>query len=347
MSATRPVPGSNAVLSLLLVLACQAGSGPTDDPGSAALAKGGGGGVDPTVTAVDPTSAPQETTLDIRVIGTGYDDGSTARLLLDGKPVSTVKTNSTRFVSATELVANVTIALEAPVATYDVEVTTLLGRRKGIGSEMFEVKLKGNADLSSRAVWTFYPTLGDGITAAELVGDGRGTDGGASPVPGESSYEGGVCGVHAKIFNSGTINVGGDAVFDPDFNQPGGCTARVLRANLGAGLVSVAPYVNARFIWHMGENTQKVETMVLDPLGAPCGKANGSRVEYSVGNGSGVKMTRLPNENGVGVWILETTGNHLAACIKREKGSGVDTGLDVYLPFRARIVEIPAPPGGW
>lgn len=211
-----------------------------------------------------------------------------------------------------------------------------------VGPEISVAK-GGPVDSASRAIWTFYPVLGDNVTAATLVGDGRGTDGAPSPVPGESSYQGDVCGVHAIIISS--INPPGDAVFDPDFNRPGTCPRRVLLADLGAGPVTVAPYVNARMISQMGENTQKVETLVLHGgMSTPCGS---SRVEYSVGNGSGVQISRLANENGAAVWMLETIGNHLAACIKSSKGSGVDSGIDVYLPFRARIVEVPAPPGGW
>ena len=345
MSATRPPLGSNAVLSLLLVLACQAGADPSDGPGVAALAKGGGG-QDPTVIAVDPTSAPQETTLDIRVLGTGFDNGSTARLLLDGRPVSSVKTNSTRFVSAGELVANVTIALEAPVATYDVEVLTLVGRRKGIGSEMFAVKPKPNADPNSHANWTFYSTMSDG-TAARMFGDGRGLDGGPSPVPGESSYRGETCGIRGYIFTFGS----GDAVFDPAFDPDGTpCGGRVMRADLGAGVVSFTPFTNAFRVHQMAENSQKVERLGLGGLNAatPCGSNNASvRLVFTAENLSGVSITRLPDENGARVWTVESIGNHLAVCEKTVKGRFVDSGLDVYLPFRAKIVEVPPPTGGW
>ena len=102
---------------------------------------GGGGGKpsgDPTVKATDPVSAPQDTTLDVRVLGSGFDDGSVARFLLNGVAVADVRTNSTRFVTSKELVANVTIAADAVTEFYDVEVTTLRGKR-GVGIELFEV----------------------------------------------------------------------------------------------------------------------------------------------------------------------------------------------------------------
>jgi hypothetical protein len=94
------------------------------------------------VDATDPPAAEQETTLDVRILGSGFDNGSKASWLLAGevKP-NQVKTNSTKFLSSTELEANITIALDATVALWDVEVMTIRGK-KGIGIECFEVKEK-------------------------------------------------------------------------------------------------------------------------------------------------------------------------------------------------------------
>ena len=102
---------------------------------------GGGPSGDPTVKSTNPSSAPQDTTLDVRVLGTGFDDGSVARFLLNGSSVPDVRTNSTRFVTSKELVANITIAANAVTDLYDVEVTTFRGKR-GVGIELFEVRLK-------------------------------------------------------------------------------------------------------------------------------------------------------------------------------------------------------------
>ena len=140
-SPIRPL-AAMAIGTLFAFVACS-DNGPTvtgvEPPG---LAKGGGGGTDPTVTAVAPTEAPQDVTLDVRVIGTGFDDGSSVKLLLNGKASKKVKTNSTRFESETgDLVANITIAIDAEVTSYDVEVTTSR-RRKGVGTALFSVKEK-------------------------------------------------------------------------------------------------------------------------------------------------------------------------------------------------------------
>jgi probable HAF family extracellular repeat protein len=95
----------------------------------------------PTVTSTDPPNAPQNTTLDVRVLGTGYDRGSRALWALDGDTalaVTKVKTNTTRYVSAKELIANITIAPDASLDRYDIVAITSSGK-KGIGIERFTV----------------------------------------------------------------------------------------------------------------------------------------------------------------------------------------------------------------
>lgn len=92
----------------------------------------------PTVAATDPSSAPQDTTLDVRVLGSGFDKGSKAEFALNGVVGPTVKTNRTTYRTTKELIANITIAADASPEKYDVIVTTSTGK-KGIGTERFEV----------------------------------------------------------------------------------------------------------------------------------------------------------------------------------------------------------------
>jgi hypothetical protein len=128
------------VSSVSLVLACSDSStiGPDPSPSFAKAAATG-----PAVTAASPAAAPQGTTIDVQISGSGFDNGSTARWLRNGTPDSRVRTNSTRYVSSTLLIANITIAGDAPSASYDIEVTTSSGK-KGIGTEAFLIVL--NAD---------------------------------------------------------------------------------------------------------------------------------------------------------------------------------------------------------
>ena len=133
-----------AALSLATIVACDSSlSAPDIDP---SFAKGGGG-APIKVQATDPTGAPQDTTVEVRVLGSGFDQESRAAFLLAGSPTPGVVTNDTRFVSDVELVAEITIALDADVALYDVEVASL-GRRRGIGTELFAVLQKGGGPPS-------------------------------------------------------------------------------------------------------------------------------------------------------------------------------------------------------
>lgn len=124
--------------------------------------------VDPTVAATDPDSASQDTTLDVLVLGNDFDEGSRAEWLIDGAPdpQNRVRTNTTTYVNAKRLIANITISPDAETTLYDVEVTSSKGR-KGIGIEVFRVKLKAEpipVDASLR------DADGDGVRS-----DGEGT----------------------------------------------------------------------------------------------------------------------------------------------------------------------------
>jgi hypothetical protein len=121
--------------------------GPPGDGGGEDDGDTDGGESDPTVAATDPDGAPQDVTLDVRVLGTGFVSGSEVDFLLDGKGTKEVQTNSTSFVSDTELVANITITADAQPELYDVRVTTPKGK-KGVGIELFEI-VGPTTDLAS------------------------------------------------------------------------------------------------------------------------------------------------------------------------------------------------------
>lgn len=143
--STLPLLLGALLLALVPAGCAQDAAGP--EPESTPLLKPGGGKpvkeIDPTVDAVEPDSASQDTTLDVLVLGSGFDDGSRAEWLIDQQPdpQNRVRTNSTTYVNSKRLVANITIAADAEVTLYDVEVTTSKGR-KGIGLERFRVKVK-------------------------------------------------------------------------------------------------------------------------------------------------------------------------------------------------------------
>jgi len=112
----------------------------TDPPGPhPEFGKGASG---PTVTSTDPSYGDQGTSgLVVHVLGSGFDQNSRAIWALSGDTsfaTTHIRTNSTTFVSSSELVANIDIGADAQLAFYDVAVVTASGR-KGIGTELFEV----------------------------------------------------------------------------------------------------------------------------------------------------------------------------------------------------------------
>ena len=119
--------------------------------------------------STNPRSAPRGTTLNVRVLGSGYVLGSRAVWALNGDTAfatTKVKTNATTFVSSTELSANITIQADATIDLYDVMVITPTGK-KGIGIELFEVLVQ-IVDLGAGAGSFAYAVNNLG----QIVGDG-------------------------------------------------------------------------------------------------------------------------------------------------------------------------------
>ncbi len=146
-------------VSLFALSACTDSAPPSGpSPWRVAMAAGGGGG--PTVKSTVPDSATIDTTLNVRVLGGGFDVGSRADWALKGVVTNKIVTNSTQFVSSTELLANITIARTAAIASYDVIVTTSTGKG-GIGTELFVVTMK----------MTMLPTLGGTVAEAYAIND--------------------------------------------------------------------------------------------------------------------------------------------------------------------------------
>lgn len=92
----------------------------------------------PSVSAAMPPYGRQgETGEEVTITGSGFAPGAAATWIRDGDTTK-VTVRSTRYVSATQLVATVDIAPDADLAFYDIAVTNA-DRKKGIGTEMFEV----------------------------------------------------------------------------------------------------------------------------------------------------------------------------------------------------------------
>ncbi len=96
------------------------------------------------VTSADPNTAPQATVnLNVLVKGKGFKNGAVAKWQVTGtEDPGGVTVNSTTFVSATELIANITVSETAVISLYDIKVRNSDGRI-GKGTELFSVTEKG------------------------------------------------------------------------------------------------------------------------------------------------------------------------------------------------------------
>jgi hypothetical protein len=269
-----------------LVLAC---SSPIDVPSPArvdarlGLAPSGSG---PTVTSALPDSAPQATTLDVQINGSGFDSGSNATFELQGVVDSRVHVNSTKYVRSTQLTANVTIAPDAIVSQYDVAVTTGSGK-KGIGTDAFTVTLK-----NALPAWTI-----DATQSVNFTGDGRG------------DYVSGQCGISGEIYYGNydpTTGSGGDATLS-NIGATGsaGCAPRAITATLNGVTLNV-PFLAVRSVVSLStvgaSRTQNFVAQV-DGNSKSCTRLGWWTVAEG-GAGGQIVVTRTASDT----WTATTTG---------------------------------------
>jgi probable HAF family extracellular repeat protein len=166
--STRFMRWSATLLVVASAFACgERGLTAPEAPGiEPARAPAGGG---PSVRATDPDTGFRNTTFDVQVFGSGFDQGSRAVWALNGDTAFTttnVRINSTRYVSSKKLIANLTIGREAPLDLYDVILLTA-GGKKGIGLELFAVtyQITDLGTLGGLSSWA-----GGVNSAGEVVG---------------------------------------------------------------------------------------------------------------------------------------------------------------------------------
>jgi len=151
------------------------------------------------VASVSPDSGTLSTTLDVKVNGSGFVDGMVAVWERAGVSDSTqIKTNSTRWISSKQLVANITITSTASSGTWDVSVYS--GGKTGIGSELGVLK-DGFKVTDPTATW-YFPLNDAGLS----IQSDRSYSDGTSSV-----YANGVCSVTTTIFASTENSSSGDA----------------------------------------------------------------------------------------------------------------------------------------
>jgi len=363
------------------MLACVAdaptSTAPSRIPDGALLAKGSG---NPTVTLTTPNTSPQDTTIDVRVFGTGFTSGAAASWRLNGvEHPNKVRTNSTTVLSSTELIANITISDSADVASWDVQVM-LVGGKKGIGTELFEITSKvippdnPTGTPSSGARWVFG-TLGTTIDAAGNVsllpagiyGDGRNANGvtmGASPTldpfVGTSSgdYQDLLCGLALRIYWWSSQISSGDGTLDPSLNTTSTCPPRTYNVNLGTTTASVYGFIYLHEVMQIplnGSRQQATRIRINQPnctrlaFGTPT-----SDSDYTTTSG-GIRVTRVAGDAPTthflsqlpgyvpGEWVVETVDGR-ATC-ETQKGQRWIAGATMTgLYFRIHVTEIPPTP---
>jgi hypothetical protein len=93
-----------------------------------------------TVTGAIPSSATQGTNnLNVTITGNGFNKGAKAAFFVSGTTNNGgVTVNSTSYSNSSTLTANISIASQADISNYDVQITNSNGRT-GVGSEAFAV----------------------------------------------------------------------------------------------------------------------------------------------------------------------------------------------------------------
>lgn len=130
------------------------------------------GAVFPTVLGVDPNKAPQESTLDINVTAANTNfNASTKVNFVKGETALTV--NSVKVVSATELVANITVPEGVELGNYDVVIESTLGENTEVATGL--AMLTVTAPTTTPEIISISPTSGVQGYEVEITVSGAGT----------------------------------------------------------------------------------------------------------------------------------------------------------------------------
>ena len=98
-------------------------------------------GADISITAIDPDTATLDTTITVRIAGSGFAEGSTAAWLIDTTETPDIRTVSTTVKSPVEIEAVIAISPDAELRSYSVRIRGKKGKQ-GIAVEKFRVVAK-------------------------------------------------------------------------------------------------------------------------------------------------------------------------------------------------------------
>lgn len=188
---------ATGVFALLLAMGCDANvSSPRSAMRTEALLAKTSPTTSVSLSSVSPDSASILTTLDVKVNGSGFAPGMVAVWQLNGSADSTqIKTNSTTYVSARQLIANITISGSATVASWDVAVYS--GTKTGVGSELGVLKQVFKVQ-DPTSIW-YLPLNDSGLSFKSDYQFSDST---------YSVYQDGVCNVSSQIFATDSLGSG-------------------------------------------------------------------------------------------------------------------------------------------
>jgi len=160
--------GIGALIGVLVGLLACSESAPTAPNVPTLAAARGGGGSPPKVKEAIPSEAVQGESLSVEIVGSGFDDGSVVSFLLAGASTPKMVVHQTQYNNGSSLMVDLSVADDADVALYDIEVMTARGK-KGIGTEKFSVKTNGPPPEDIPVSAAFRNDSDDGV-----LGDGPG-----------------------------------------------------------------------------------------------------------------------------------------------------------------------------
>jgi len=313
---------------------------------------------DMSVSSAAPDSATQDTTLDVVINGSGFVAGTVATWALAGvQDPAQIRTNSTRYVSSRQLVANITISASATAAKWDIAVTAA-GKKGGIGTEAFTVKLRGNVDTFPRAnvVWedsvnVAPPGQPERWEPALITGDYR-TKTGTPITTGKSGeYQETFCGSAGLLRTKQMADTDYALNFEVDFfwtsamEVPCGGKRyyQFYFSGRGAAPIQYGPQHYALKLGTLAVGQSLSEEVHFGIQQTNCAPL---RFDSAYPPSTNALVTRLPDSLAstgfVRRWRVQSQGNHIAMCTVNTN-RGVKTIASFYMPFAYVITEVQYP----
>jgi len=325
---------------------------PASDPGLEISAGKAPSTTDMSVSGATPDSATQDTTLDVVINGSGFVSGTAANWSLAGvQDPAQVRTNSTRYVNSRQLVANITISASAAAAKWDI-VVTAAGKKGGIGTEAFTVKVRGNVDSEPRANLMWEDSVNTAQTGqpatwepALITGDYRSRDGSPLSAGKSGEFQGSFCGSVSYLRNvDGALNFEVDQQYDSStMSIPCGGKRFYQFFFNGRGNTPLK-YGPQHFVWDLGYFVVGESRLIGIMFGIQQTGCNGLHFNSLYAPASDARVTRITDTltaaGSARRWKVESQGNHRAMCTTPGKRGPVPTGVSYRMPFAFTITEV-------